>query len=319
MEDDILHFPEGVLVDDVIGAGLVGIVALREDRKTVIKFAPSNTFQHFIDVERRVYERLNSGTQHDGLLKYYGSLDQGLILEYACNKSLRDYVAHHKEQPLPRRLSWAEQLAASVRFIHTKGILHGDISCNNAFLDESLKLKLGDFAGSSIDDEPPLVCYDISHEHPDLTDISIKSELFALGSSLYEIMTGSKPYQGFSASSIRNAYRANTFPDLRRLEALGNVITGCWNREYHSSDAVLAAIRSEGTELLNKIDKMFHIITNSFNLCSGKYQVCIAHPAQPPQKLSHSQPHTPCSRNLVLSMACAEWITREARFTFRVD
>ena len=59
MEDDILHFPEGVLVDDVIGAGLVGIVALREDRKIVVKFAPSNIFQHFINVERRVYERLN--------------------------------------------------------------------------------------------------------------------------------------------------------------------------------------------------------------------------------------------------------------------
>ena len=69
MEDDVLHFPEGVLVDDVIGAGLVGIVALRENRKTVIKFAPSNIFQHFIDVERRVYERLNSGVQHDGPLR----------------------------------------------------------------------------------------------------------------------------------------------------------------------------------------------------------------------------------------------------------
>jgi fluoride ion exporter CrcB/FEX len=33
MEDDVLHFPRGVLVDNVIGAGLVGIVALREDRK----------------------------------------------------------------------------------------------------------------------------------------------------------------------------------------------------------------------------------------------------------------------------------------------
>jgi hypothetical protein len=92
MEEDILHFPGGVLVDDIIGAELVGIIALREDRKTVIKFAPSNIFQHFIDVARRVYERLNSGVQHDGLLRYYGSLDQGLILEYACNKSLRDYV-----------------------------------------------------------------------------------------------------------------------------------------------------------------------------------------------------------------------------------
>jgi len=50
-------------------AGLVGIVALWEDRKTVIKFAPSNIFQHFIDVERRVYERLNSGVQHDGPLR----------------------------------------------------------------------------------------------------------------------------------------------------------------------------------------------------------------------------------------------------------
>lgn len=319
MEVGILHFPHGVHEDDIVGTGLVGMVALREDCKTVIKFAPSNTFQNFIDVERRVYERLNSGAPHDGILKYYGSLDQGLILEYAYNKSLRDYVAHHKEQPLLQRLSWAEQLAASVSFIHGKGILHGDISCNNAFIDESLNLKLGDFAGSSIDHEPPLVCYDISHEHPDLTDISIRSEIFALGSSLYEIMTGSKPYQGSSASYIKNAYRTGTFPDLSRLEALSNVISGCWNREYRSSDAVLAAIRNEGTELPNNIHKTFQIITNSFTLFSGKYQVCIAQPAQCPQQLSQSQPPTPYSRNLVLSMACAEWPTRGVRFVFRVD
>ena len=34
MEDDILHFPEGVHEDDVVGTGLDGMVALREDRKT---------------------------------------------------------------------------------------------------------------------------------------------------------------------------------------------------------------------------------------------------------------------------------------------
>ena len=34
MEDDILHFPEGVHEDDVVGTGLVGMVALREERKT---------------------------------------------------------------------------------------------------------------------------------------------------------------------------------------------------------------------------------------------------------------------------------------------
>jgi hypothetical protein len=61
MEDDVLHFSEGVLVDDVIGAGPVGIIVHREDPKPVIKLAPSNIFQRFINVERRIYERLNSG------------------------------------------------------------------------------------------------------------------------------------------------------------------------------------------------------------------------------------------------------------------
>jgi hypothetical protein len=68
-------------------------------------------------------------------------------------------------------------------------------------------LKLGDFSGSSIDGEPVLVCYETSHEHPEMTDISIKSELFALGSTLYEIMTGSRPYKGNSDFAIKAAYK----------------------------------------------------------------------------------------------------------------
>jgi hypothetical protein len=43
MEDDVLHFSEGVLVDDVIELALVGIVALREDRKIVIIWSVSKS------------------------------------------------------------------------------------------------------------------------------------------------------------------------------------------------------------------------------------------------------------------------------------
>jgi hypothetical protein len=43
MEDDVLHFSEGVLVDDAIELGLVGIVALREDRQTVIIWSVSKS------------------------------------------------------------------------------------------------------------------------------------------------------------------------------------------------------------------------------------------------------------------------------------
>jgi hypothetical protein len=68
------------------------------------------------------------------------------------------------------------------------------------------------------------LCEDHSRrsEDLDLTDISTESELFALGSSLYEIMTASKPYQGHSMPFIKNAYRTGTFPDLSLLEAFNN-------------------------------------------------------------------------------------------------
>lgn len=84
-------------------------------------------------------------------------------------------------------------------------MLHGDISCNNTFLDDDLNVKVGDFAGSAIDDHPPLVCYETSHELPG-EDISTRTELFALGSTTYEVMTGSKPYQDLSDHEVSAAF-----------------------------------------------------------------------------------------------------------------
>jgi len=135
---------------------------VRYDAHSIIKFASTSSNRRFIEIETRIYDRLNDGGVHDGLLKYHGSSRDGIILGYACNNSLRLYMAQQRGRrvPLSLRLRWAEQLIATLSFTHSKGILHGDISCNNAFLDEELNLKLGDFAGSSIDGEPVLVCYE---------------------------------------------------------------------------------------------------------------------------------------------------------------
>ena len=243
---DVIPFPPGISKDSIIGWGLVGIVA-RYDAHSIIKFASTSSNRRFIEIETRIYDRLNDGEVHDGLLKYYGSSRDGIILGYACNNSLRLYIAQQggRRIPLSLRLRWAEQLIATLSFIHSKGVLHGDISCNNAFLNEELNLKLGDFAGSSIDGELVLVCYETSHEHPEMTDISIKSELFALGSTLYEIMIGSRPYKGNSDFAIKAAYKEGNFPNLANLDALSYVITNCWQRRYDCCDDVLKDIRKD--------------------------------------------------------------------------
>jgi hypothetical protein len=57
-----------------------------------------------------------------------------------------------------------------------------------------------------------------------MAGISIKSEVFAVGSTLYEIVTGSEPCKELSDQQIRNAYRQGNFPSLTFLAAFRDVI-----------------------------------------------------------------------------------------------
>jgi len=103
----------------------------------------------------------------------------------------------------------------------------------------------GSFAGSAIDGLPPLICYETSHELPG-EDISIKTELFALGSTAYEIMTGSKPYQDLADHQILAAFAQGCYPDLQRVSAFKDVVAKCWRQSYMNVEEALIDVKSEG-------------------------------------------------------------------------
>ena len=205
----IVHYPCGLGLKDIVGMGNTALVGRLD---AVVKFADRKELKA-LEIEKRVYQRL--GRDCDEVLRYYGGMEDAIIMQYACNGSIREYLMRQvKPNPLSLQLRWAEQITTSIVFIHSRYVLHGEICCNNIFLDENLDARLGDFAGSSIDGEMPLVCYETSHEHPEMAGISIKSEVFAVGSTLYEMMTGSKPCKELSDQQIRNAYRQGNFPSL---------------------------------------------------------------------------------------------------------
>ena len=240
-EEYAAHYPCGLNGHDVVGIGVTALVARLD---AVIKFVRP-TEVPFIEREKRIYQRL--GHDHDEVLRYYGSLEDALILEYACNGSIRQYLARQTMPvPLALQLRWVEQITAAIAFVHSKNVLHGDISCNNVFLNKELKAKLGDFAGSSIDGQAPLICYETSHEHPEIEGISIGSEVFALGSTFYEIMTGSKPYKELSDPEICDAYTQGNFPSLASLTAFNDVIAKCWAQGYLDVDELREDVKAEG-------------------------------------------------------------------------
>ncbi|KAI9756308.1 MAG: Peptidyl-prolyl cis-trans isomerase NIMA-interacting protein 1 [Chaenotheca gracillima] len=212
--NSIIRFPPGFGWRNVISAGNVGVVV---DLDVVMKLPLRKEDQHFIDVEKQVYERLANEHKRSG------------------------------PQPLAIQARWIQQTVESIAFVHSKSVLHADICCNNFFLDENLDIKLGDFAGSSIDGSQSLVAYQISHAHPGIT-ISIDSEIFALGSVMYEIITGEPPYKDLSHEENEDAYQHEIFPEIPQ-PILGLLITKCWRREYATVDELVREVEAQSSAM----------------------------------------------------------------------
>lgn len=244
-EEYTIDLPYGLSFEDLVGIGITGTV-LRLDA-VVKSVAPHR--QSLLNREIKVYQRLQEQCyNHPRFLRFYGAIENGLILGYASNGSLRDYMqSHERTRPLPLslRLRWIEQIVDTVAALHSSSILHGDLSCNNFFLDKDLNIKGGDFAGSSIDGEVALTFYETRSAHPHLEDVTYESEVFALGSCLYEIIAGRKPYSELSDMEIEAAYSKGQYPDVNNLRACGQVIKKCWERKYDNLAQILQEIRAE--------------------------------------------------------------------------
>jgi len=64
----------------------------------------------------------------------------------------------------------------------------------------------------------------------------MRTEMFALGSLLYEIISGRKPLENLSDEDVEHKYRSGEFPNEVLSMPLGNIILDCWNQECMEID-----------------------------------------------------------------------------------
>ncbi|KAL2868914.1 protein kinase family protein [Aspergillus lucknowensis] len=223
---------------DFIAAGTVSVVyALNED--WVIKRSPKPNDSFALsayDIEQKVYRRLGT---HPRIAQCRAITDDGLELERG--DCLRQILSSRQNKiESHTRLQWALEAAEGLQYIHEKGIIHADIGCHNLLIDRSGHIKFIDFAGSSLDGNEPLVCYEWCSYRP-CAALDIKTDIFAFGSTLFEIETGNLPFhelqEGLSSWELMRAaeerFTARDYPDMDMMQ-LRHVITRCWNGEYES-------------------------------------------------------------------------------------
>lgn len=222
---------------DFLGAGLTGIVELLPDGYALKTPWPGERAQDSRDdmkLEALAYARINERLGHNTRFLETVCLDEErltLKMEYMSNGTLHDYLRSHDALVTrhQRRL-WAEAIAQGVALLHSVDIVHSDLTLRNVFLDGNLELKIGDFGCCSIDKSPNAVGTNVRLFPPRSSwqaAVRPRDDVFALGSCIFELMTGSAPYQETPSPLVCKLMELQQFPDLAGIE-FGDIIRDCW-------------------------------------------------------------------------------------------
>lgn len=175
-------------------------------------------------------------------------------LEFYPNGTLKSYMKRNRPNIKRSEFErWAVQMIESIVYVHSKGVRHSDLRLDQWLVDEARNARLGDFNASGYDAQSSLglkrrvACglestgYYLPRSSD--ADSSVVSDLFALGSSLYELNTDRHPYQGLDDDMVEGLFAKGDFPSTEGL-LFGAEISACWNQKFTSARDLLDAAKT---------------------------------------------------------------------------
>ena len=145
-------------------------------------------------------------------------------MEYLPGRSLKQVI--RQEAPLDpiRAIDITMQILKAARFAHRRGVIHRDLKPHNVIIDEEDRAKVTDFgiarAGASDMTETGSIMGTAQYLSPEQAQghaVSEASDLYAIGVVLYELLTGSVPFNGETAVTIALKHVSEAPVPPRRL------------------------------------------------------------------------------------------------------
>ncbi|HCE20755.1 MAG TPA: Stk1 family PASTA domain-containing Ser/Thr kinase [Enterococcus sp.] len=229
-----------------IGSGGMANVFLAHDlildRDVAVKVLRFD-FQNDQTAIRRFQREALAATElvHPNIVSVYdvGEEDnmQYLVMEYVKGMDLKRYIQTHYPVPYDTAVNIMQQILSAISLAHTHQIIHRDLKPQNVLIDNEGVVKITDFgiaialSETSITQTNTMLgsVHYLSPEQARGSMATKQSDIYALGIILYELLTGSVPFDGESAVTIALKHFQDELPSIKDLDpttpqALENVV-----------------------------------------------------------------------------------------------
>ena len=184
-----------------------------------------------------------------------------LVMELVEGSTLRDYLNEKGSLTVEQTFQIVTPVLSALSAAHRIGIIHRDIKPENILISKDGRIKVADFGlarnitmGQTMTAESSVVLGSVSYLSPEQVQRGVadaRSDIYAVGIVLFEMLTGSKPYSGETPIQIAYRHVNDRIPDIQTIKS--EIPTSIAELVYEATAPNPDQRPKNAEELLNKL------------------------------------------------------------------
>lgn len=246
-----------------IGEGGMGIVYraryVVNDREVAVKMLPDDVTSPTVLARfERELEVLKTLKHPHIVLSFGGACEDRqkfYAMELVEGGSLEDELQQRGHFSWETVVDYGKQMCAALDYLHKNGVIHRDVKPANFLIDERGQLKLSDFGLASVIAARKITSAGktagtllyMAPEQIRGADIDARTDLYALGCVLFELLTGEPPFLGSTPAATMHMHCKSPIPRASEIAldcpaSLDKLITQCLSKDPNDRPQSAAAV-----------------------------------------------------------------------------
>ncbi len=224
-------------IKETLGEGGMAVVYLAFDlvtkREVAIKMIREETMKNPVNLSRFEREaRAAASLNHQNVVRVInlGTYEGRpfMVNELIKGQTLKDVLKERGKFTFLESCDIMYQLCSAVLHAHQHNVIHRDIKPENVFITQDGTIKLGDFGIATFQDnnarvtKSEVVVGSVHYLAPELSQgapASVQSDIYSLGITFFELITGRVPFDDKSPVSVALKHIKEKFPSAKKFNS----------------------------------------------------------------------------------------------------